>query len=80
MFGGELREGVSRLDCDGYHRRRWRGVDCELLPYADHARVDDPVCGHQFAGRDAVFGGDLREGVSRLNNDLNQVEGLPLRR
>ena len=79
-MGGDLREGVSGLNFDGYHRRNWWNVDGESLPYANHARVGDPVRGHQLAGRDAVFGGDLREGVSRLNDNLNQVKRLPLRR
>ena len=42
-MGGDLREGVSGLDFDGYHWRRWQSVDGELLPYADQARVGDPV-------------------------------------
>ena len=80
MFGSDLREGVSGLHFDGYYRRRWRNVDGESLSYANHARVGDPIRGHQLAHRDAVFGGDLREGVSRLDDNLNQVKRLPLRR
>ena len=74
MFSCDLRESVSRLDFNGLlglSQGCRLGVDGEPLPYADQTRIGDPIGLHQLARRDTVFSCDLRESVSRLDDDLD---------